>query len=666
MHRIGAHQPTASQTTTNSQPSRDSATAVRRNARSIRPSTSAGSRPSRSTMVTAVSSADTTAMTAVPASPATSRRTGPSAMPTNRPTASTASRTRPPARAARTSAAWLASTPNQGASRSSRRSNVPSAATHIPATGPPRIIAAAMNGRWRLRAPWPPGSRTMRSPPIRANTVHAARPATPPHGSATPGIAIVGRSPAPGTRSRSSVDPSSTAAPATIVMVVYAPEEGRAAGDGEERGGGVGRATGERQPHATLRHGPSAGCDRRRRRAYRHTHVRGHAHAQAAPRRAGRSGSAMWSPAPGWIPDSTAVASMPTAPWPEQGPGGPMATYGCARAHHRRAPTTAEGPSRGARGARRRHGSGASVTIGGRERLRQPAPPRVDAVPQPTPRRGRRDAGRRGRGGRGAARDPWTRRPRRACRGERDPGPDGRAVAVRVRAGLEPLVRRVPRPVRGRLGGTVPGPDAGAAARGRAAPRRRRRPGRGRAVDGLPVPVLRRLRRRRGAAAPAAHRRRDHRPRPSRLRVPRPRVAGRGHRRPVRRRRLLGDARRAVRGAGGREPGGVRARRDWSRSASPSASTATSCWPASTTTRRSSRSSTTRRPGSAPPSTRRPASTSTAPGSRASRPSPSWRRSSRPRPPARRPRCSRPGRRSRTRGRSSPSTAGRSATPPRP
>ena len=58
--------------------------------------------------------------------------------------------------AASVTIAWLLSVPNQGTSRSSRSSMVAIAATQPPATGPPRAIAATMNGRWKVRTAWPP------------------------------------------------------------------------------------------------------------------------------------------------------------------------------------------------------------------------------------------------------------------------------------------------------------------------------------------------------------------------------------------------------------------------------------------------------------------------------------------------------------------------------
>ncbi len=53
--------------------------------------------------------------------------------------------------------AWLARTPYQGCDCSSRRSVVARIATHAPAVGPPRIIAAPTNGRWNVK--WPAPSR---------------------------------------------------------------------------------------------------------------------------------------------------------------------------------------------------------------------------------------------------------------------------------------------------------------------------------------------------------------------------------------------------------------------------------------------------------------------------------------------------------------------------
>ena len=74
-----------------------------------------------------------------------------------RPTASrrVARRTTPPTTAENVRAAWLASVPYQGTSRSSRRSMVETIATSAPAAGPPSAIAAMMNGRWKVRTPWP-------------------------------------------------------------------------------------------------------------------------------------------------------------------------------------------------------------------------------------------------------------------------------------------------------------------------------------------------------------------------------------------------------------------------------------------------------------------------------------------------------------------------------
>ena len=103
-------------------------------------------------------------------------------------TARTASRrARRPGRRA-TSDAWFASTPYQGASRSSRRSNVPSAATHMPATGPPRVIAAAMNGRWKAERHVAAGVAQDPHPAGQARTASTPRrPPRRPHGSGEPG-----------------------------------------------------------------------------------------------------------------------------------------------------------------------------------------------------------------------------------------------------------------------------------------------------------------------------------------------------------------------------------------------------------------------------------------------------------------------------------------------
>ena len=89
--------------------------------------------------------------------------------------------------------AWLARMPYHGASRSSRRSNEAMNATQPPAIGPPRTIAATMNGRWNVRTPWPDGARTTLSDPASPNTVQTAMPAIPSHGASRPGSAIAVR-----------------------------------------------------------------------------------------------------------------------------------------------------------------------------------------------------------------------------------------------------------------------------------------------------------------------------------------------------------------------------------------------------------------------------------------------------------------------------------------
>ena len=65
-----------------------------------------------------------------------------------------------------TTCAWFARIPYQGWLSSSRRSMVDRNATHAPAVGPPRIMAAPMNGRWNVSDP-PPATRRTRSEPSR-------------------------------------------------------------------------------------------------------------------------------------------------------------------------------------------------------------------------------------------------------------------------------------------------------------------------------------------------------------------------------------------------------------------------------------------------------------------------------------------------------------------
>ena len=56
----------------------------------------------------------------------------------------------PPTTAAKARTEWLARAPYHGTSSSSRRSIVEMNATHAPAVGPPRTIAAATNGKWNV------------------------------------------------------------------------------------------------------------------------------------------------------------------------------------------------------------------------------------------------------------------------------------------------------------------------------------------------------------------------------------------------------------------------------------------------------------------------------------------------------------------------------------
>ena len=72
-------------------------------------------------------------------------------------------------------AEWLASVPYQGTSRSSRASRVEIIATQPPATGPPRAVAAMMNGRWKVSTPKPCSCST-RVPPSRPMRIQNSRP----------------------------------------------------------------------------------------------------------------------------------------------------------------------------------------------------------------------------------------------------------------------------------------------------------------------------------------------------------------------------------------------------------------------------------------------------------------------------------------------------------
>ena len=92
---------------------------------------------------------------------------------------------RPPMTAAIVRTLWLARMPYHGWDSSSRRSMDDRNATQAPAVGPPRIIAAPTNGRWKVIVD-PPWARRTRSEPSRPNTSHRRRPPVGPE-STVPG-----------------------------------------------------------------------------------------------------------------------------------------------------------------------------------------------------------------------------------------------------------------------------------------------------------------------------------------------------------------------------------------------------------------------------------------------------------------------------------------------
>jgi hypothetical protein len=78
-----------------------------------------------------------------------------------------------------TAVAWFERMPYQGWDSSSRRSIEDRNATHAPAVGPPRIIAAPTNGMWNVIVE-PPGARRTRIEPNRPNRSHSRRPPVGP------------------------------------------------------------------------------------------------------------------------------------------------------------------------------------------------------------------------------------------------------------------------------------------------------------------------------------------------------------------------------------------------------------------------------------------------------------------------------------------------------
>ena len=240
-HRAGAHQPTATQVTTNTQPRTVSARSVPRNERSNTWSVSRSVSPSRRTTTPAASAVCTKVSTSVPTTAPSSEMARPPGSSSADAAATAAWAARPPRIAARARPAWLASMPYHGASRSSRRSNEAMNATQPPAIGPPRTIAATMNGRWNVRTPWPDGPRTTLSEPASPNTVQAAIPAIPSHGASRPGSAIAAGS------VPNSVTRTSAPRPATIVIAVYS---GRSAA---RRSTAMSGASGSGPRPATLR-----------------------------------------------------------------------------------------------------------------------------------------------------------------------------------------------------------------------------------------------------------------------------------------------------------------------------------------------------------------------------------------------------------------------------
>ena len=91
----------------------------------------------------------------------------------------TAWKTTPARTADSAMAEWLASVPYHGTSRSSRASSVETMATQPPATGPPSAVAAMMNGRWKVRTPWP-WSCSTRVPPSRPSRIQNSTPSRIP------------------------------------------------------------------------------------------------------------------------------------------------------------------------------------------------------------------------------------------------------------------------------------------------------------------------------------------------------------------------------------------------------------------------------------------------------------------------------------------------------
>ena len=97
---------------------------------------------------------------------------------------------------------------------------MPSAATHAPATGPPRIVAAAMNGRWKVSVACPPGSRSIRVPPASAYTIQTATPVAPAIEGSSPPIATSVRRPTSGEAITRAVARTRNPNPATMVIAV--------------------------------------------------------------------------------------------------------------------------------------------------------------------------------------------------------------------------------------------------------------------------------------------------------------------------------------------------------------------------------------------------------------------------------------------------------------